>query len=52
MKRSEAETEIYTLTQKLIELKTEMTATSKGYRDEIKSIEKEIKDIIDSVDVL
>jgi hypothetical protein len=49
MKRSDAESEIYNLTQKLIQLKTDMKATVGGFRDEIKAIEKEIKDIVESV---
>ena len=49
MKRSDAESEIYNLTQKLIQLKADMKATVGGFRDEIKAIEKEIKDIVESV---
>lgn len=49
MKRSDAESEIYNLTQKLIKLKTDMKETVGGYREEIKAIEKEIKDIVESV---
>lgn len=49
MKRSEAESEILILTERLIKLKKDKKETTGAYSEEIKAVEKEIQDIVESI---
>jgi hypothetical protein len=49
MKKSDAESEIFVLTERLIKLKNDKKETVGAFQDEIKGIEKEIKDIVESI---